>query len=166
MLTLREPSLYRPQCYRVAIDGVTVIGSFSPVLSGIGAAAKRFDVASSNIVHAFDTGPSHPGRVSPVGPAEAARAYRDPVYRPRDVVQTTNADGGTRADTVERKPAEKPAYKPDDPFADKEGLVARPNVDLASEFVNIILAQRAYEAAFKALAARDKVLGVTIDARS
>ena len=58
------------------------------------------------------------------------------------------------------------AAKVGDPNANKDGLVSRPNVDVASEFVNIILAQRAYEASLKVLETRDQVLGTTIDARS
>lgn len=143
-----------------------MIGSFATSVSGINAAVKRVEVAASNVVNAHDTSPLHDNRVTPVSPAEAAQAYRNPAFRPRDVVQTSVEGGGTRADTVERDPPSKPAYAPDDPFANKDGLVARPNIDVATEFVNIILAQRAYEAAFKALHAREQVLGVTIDARS
>jgi flagellar basal-body rod protein FlgC len=142
-----------------------LIGAFSSPVSGIDAAAKRFEVASTNVVHAFDTSPPSRDRVSPVAPVDAARAYQQS-FRPRDVVQTTTADGGTRAETRERDPATVPAYQPDDPNADKDGLVARPNVDVASEFVSIILAQRAYEAALKAAQVREQVLGITIDARS
>ncbi len=143
-----------------------MIGSFFTSLSGIDAAAKRFEVASANVVHAFDTVPGPSSVVTPIDRIEAVRAYGGSGFRPRDAVQTATADGGTKVDTPERDPATKPAYKPDDPNADKNGLVSRPNVDLASEFVNIILAQRAYEAGLKVLQARDQVLGTTIDARS
>lgn len=142
-----------------------MIGAFTSSLSGLDAASKRFEVASANIVHAFDTSPSTRDRVSPVAPSDAVRAYQN-TFRPRDVVQTTTADGGTHAQTRERDPATVPAYRPDDPKAGTSGLVDRPNVDVASEFVNIIFAQRAYEAALKAIQAREQVLGVTIDARS
>lgn len=141
-----------------------MIGSFFTSLSGISAASKRVDVASSNIVNAFDTGPAPSASPPPVGPSEAARAYS--VFQPHDVVQTATADGGTQADVVDRKPASKPAYSPDDPNANKDGLVSRPNVDVASEFVNIIFAQRAYEASIKAQTARDNALGTIINARS
>jgi len=57
-------------------------------------------------------------------------------------------------------------YAPDDPNANEDGVVARPNVDIAQELVDIIVAQRAYEAAIKASQARDETLGITIDARS
>ncbi len=145
-----------------------MIGSFYTSISGLTAATRRVEVASSNIVNAFDDAPG-PGvgvPVPAVGPAAAAQAYGNLAFKPRDVVQTTTADGGTRADTVDRQPASTPVYMPDHPNADSQGLVSRPNVDVASEFVNMILAQRAYEASLKALQTRDQMLGTTIDARS
>lgn len=143
-----------------------MIGSFSTSLSGLDAATKRFEVAASNIVNAFDTSPYQPQSVAPVAPAAAAQAYQGNRFQPHDVVQTTTADGGTRANVVDRQPATQPAYMPNDPNANQNGLVSRPNVDMASEFVNIIFAQRAYDASIKAIQTRDQVLGVTIDARS
>ena len=36
-------------------------------------------------------------------------------------------------------------YEPGHPLADKDGLVRRPNVNLADQMTNLILAQRAYQ---------------------
>jgi flagellar basal-body rod protein FlgC len=38
------------------------------------------------------------------------------------------------------------AFDPDNPLADANGLVRRPNVDLAEQLTNLIIAQRAYSA--------------------
>jgi len=143
-----------------------MIGSSSLPISGIAAAAKRVDVAAANIVHARDSGPPASSKVKPVKDPNETEKQHDPLYRPRDVLQATTADGGTRAYERERTPAEVHEYAPDDPNANEDGVVARPNVDIAQELVDIIVAQRAYEAAIKASQARDETLGVTIDARS
>ena len=135
-------------------------------VSGMTAAAKRVDVAAANIVNARDTGPPEEAKVKPVGGPSPPSAANDELYRPRDVVQTTVEGGGTRAEERLRDPSAVTEFAPDDPNAGADGTVARPNVDIASEFVDITLAQRAYEAAIKAFQTRDQILGTTIDARS
>ena len=43
-------------------------------------------------------------------------------------------------------PAHVAAYEPDNPDADANGLVGQPNVDLAQNFVELMLAEHAYKA--------------------
>ena len=38
------------------------------------------------------------------------------------------------------------AYEPDNPLADTEGYVRRPDIDLGSQMAQMIMAQRAYQA--------------------
>jgi flagellar basal-body rod protein FlgC len=142
-----------------------MIGS-NVAISGMQAAAKRVEVAAANIVNAHDTAPPRKEPVKPVGGAAAAAPHDDGLYRPGRVHQSTVEGGGTRAHVVEKEPARRTEYAPDDTQANDQGLVDRPNVDVAMELVDTIAAQRAYEAAIKALQARDRVLGITIDARS
>jgi flagellar basal-body rod protein FlgC len=142
-----------------------MIGS-NVAVSGMNAAAKRLDVAAANIVNAHDTAPPRKEPVKPVGGPAASGGHDDGLYRPRRVIQSTVEGGGTRAQVVEKEPARRTDFAPDEPMANEEGLVDRPNIDIASELVDTIMAQRAYEAAIKAVQARDHVLGITIDARS
>jgi flagellar basal-body rod protein FlgC len=37
-------------------------------------------------------------------------------------------------------------YQPDHPFADADGMVRMPDIDLATQMTNLIIAQRAYQA--------------------
>jgi flagellar basal-body rod protein FlgC len=54
--------------------------------------------------------------------------------------------GGVAATTVEYgDPEGIVVYDPQHPFADKNGLVRRPDVNLADQMTNLILAQRAYQ---------------------
>ena len=142
-----------------------MIGS-NVAISGMNAASKRVEVAAANIVNAHDTAPQRKEPVKPVGGAAQAAPKDDGLYRPHRVLQSTVEGGGTRAHVVEKDPARHTDYAPDEPMANEQGLVDRPNVDIASELVDTMLAQRAYEAAIKAVQARDHILGITIDARS
>jgi flagellar basal-body rod protein FlgC len=38
------------------------------------------------------------------------------------------------------------AYEPDNPMADTEGYVRRPDIDLGSQMAQLMMAQRAYQA--------------------
>lgn len=109
----------------------------SIALSGLNAASARANAAASNIAGADTTG-ALPGTG---GPAP---------YAPVDVVQTSVQAGpapqGTRAQTVERQPSSVPSFEPDAPYADENGFVAAPNVDLGTEIVDLKQAAQAYEA--------------------
>ena len=139
---------------------------FNAAVSGINAAERRVDAAAANIVNAFDTVPHRKAPVKPVGGTSASPAKDDGLYRPVDVWQSTVEGGGTKAQTVERNPGRTTQYQPDAPTADQQGLVDMPRVEFGQEFVDIIEAQHAYEAAIKATQTRDQMLGTAIDARS
>ncbi len=84
-------------------------------------------------------------------------------YNPREAVQESIAGGGVRVSFRLANPTHVVAYDPSDPNADAEGLVARPNVDLATEMINMGLAQRAYEASLKVIEAEDEMAGSLLD---
>jgi flagellar basal-body rod protein FlgC len=56
------------------------------------------------------------------------------------------------------------SYEPDDPNADANGEVPRPNVSLEREVVNQIEAVRAYQANVATIKAQDRMLGSLLDA--
>jgi flagellar basal-body rod protein FlgC len=63
--------------------------------------------------------------------------------RPGDPV---GVGGGVAPVAVELGDAEgRVVYDPQNPLADKNGLVRRPNMDLGDQMTNLILAQRAYQ---------------------
>lgn len=139
---------------------------FNVAVSGMNAADRRVDAAAANIVNALDTAPHRNVPVMPVGNASPSPPKDDGLYRPVDVWQSTQEGGGTKAQYVERTPGRQAEYQPANPQADGQGLVDTPRVDIATELVDTILAQHAYEAAIKAVQTRDQMLGTTIDARS
>ena len=105
----------------------------SIALSGLTAASTRANAAASNIANANTSG----ARQGTDGPAP---------YTPIDVVQISSENGETRAEIVERAPASTPAYSPDSSYADQDGYVATPNVDMTEEIIDLRQAALAYSA--------------------
>jgi flagellar basal-body rod protein FlgC len=67
-----------------------------------------------------------------------------PAYVPLRVNQVAVAGGGTAATAVPVSPSSVPAYDPTAAYADQNGMVAAPNVDLANEFVQQITARYSF----------------------
>ena len=105
--------------------------------SGLAAASLRLDVAASNIANAQSSGPLP----TATGPSAATPP---PAYVPLRVNQVAVAGGGTLATTQPIFPSSVPAYDPSASFADPNGLVAAPNVDLNNEAVQLIVARYAF----------------------
>src|SRR5207253_564391 len=67
-------------------------------------------------------------------------------YTPLQVNQNDLAGGGTSATVTSVSPATVASYDPTAPFADGNGMVASPNVDLANEFVQLMIARYTFAA--------------------
>jgi flagellar basal-body rod protein FlgC len=106
-------------------------------ISGLNAASLRLQVAASNIANSRSDGPL----------PDATNAGGFPAaYTPLRVNQTDVAGGGTSATVTAISPATVSTFDPTAPFADSNGMVASPNVDLASEFVQLLAARLSYAA--------------------
>lgn len=58
-----------------------------------------------------------------------------------------SGEGGTRVRGVEfGDPQGRVVYQPDHPLADEEGYVRYPNIDMGDQMVNLMMAQRGYQA--------------------
>ncbi len=83
----------------------------------------------------------------------AARTSEE-AYRPQFVVaQTIDSDpragtsGGVKVTGIELGSAEgRLVYQPDHPFADADGNVRLPDIDLGSQMTQLMMAQRGYQA--------------------
>jgi flagellar basal-body rod protein FlgC len=111
--------------------------ALSVAVSGLAAASTRISGVASNLANADDTS------------ALAPKPDQPPAYQPVDTVQTTTPTGGTVATYRPVTPASVPAYEPDSPLANDQGLVNKPNVDTAGQLVDLITAKAAYEANLK-----------------
>lgn len=92
-------------------------------LSGLQAASKKAEVAASNVANADSIG-----------------------YTPKDVETVSNQAGGVNVTVLERTPAFSPLYSPDSPFADAEGIVYAPAVNIDEELLATKTAEMSYKA--------------------
>jgi flagellar basal-body rod protein FlgC len=125
-------------------------------LSGLNAASLRLQVSASNVANAGSTGtlPNANGTV-PAGSPQA--------YAPLEVVQSASAGGGVQTSVTTVTPSTTAAFDPQASFANQDGLVAAPNVDLASEFVGQLLASYSYAANAIVLKADDRMTQSLLD---
>jgi flagellar basal-body rod protein FlgC len=106
-------------------------------VTGLNAASLRLQVAASNIANVLSDGPL-PGTPNPeIFPA---------AYTPLRVNQTDVVGGGTSATVSAVSPATVSSFDPSAPFANSDGFVASPNVDLASEMIQLLIARYNYAA--------------------
>ena len=106
-------------------------------VSGLSVASLRLQVAASNIANASSDGPL-PGTPKPENFPSAYSALR--------VNQVDNLGGGTSATMTNVLPPTVATYDPTAPYADGRGMVASPNVDLANELVQVLVARFSYAA--------------------
>jgi flagellar basal-body rod protein FlgC len=111
----------------------------SNAVSGMLAATRRLEVSALNVANVRSDGalPDAQGNYSP----DAPRAYT-----PLRVDQVDVATGGTRAVVTEASPSYVATFNPSAPYANEDGLVASPNVDLADEMIQQLIAQLTYAA--------------------
>jgi|SRR5689334_11385254 flagellar basal-body rod protein FlgC len=106
-------------------------------VSGLSVASLRLQVAAGNIANALSDGPL-PGTPNPEN--------FPPAYSVLRVNQSDLVGGGTTATVTAVTPTTVSSYDPTAAFADTDGMVARPNVDLASEFVQLLIARYTFAA--------------------
>jgi flagellar basal-body rod protein FlgC len=118
-------------------------------LSGLNAASRSLQVSASNVANALTTGalPNADGTV----PAGAPQAYA-----PLQLVQTESAGGGVQTSVTTVSPSTTAVFDPQASFANSDGLVAAPNVDLSHEFVSQLIASYSFAANAAVLRADDR----------
>lgn len=130
--------------------------SIGIALSGLTAQTRRLDASASNVANVRSTG----AVPATDGTAEGKRAP----YQPLAVAQT-DANPGTRATFTPITPAYLQEYAPDDGAANGDGMVAAPNVDLATERINQMAASRAYGANIAVVRTQDEMLTSLLDSK-
>lgn len=110
-----------------------MINPISTAVSGLTAASRKLAVATENIVNA-----SSVGSLDPNSPNQA--------YAAQTTLAKSVGGGGVQTVTLTREPPFVPNFQPDSPFANEDGLVNAPNVNLDEELVNTKLAEQAYKA--------------------
>ena len=111
----------------------------SIAISGMQAASLRLQAAASNIVNQDSGG-----------------------YQPVSVAQSPAPDGGVTASLQPASPAALLAYNPASPYANLQG--SQPNVDTATEIVNMKEASYDFRASLQAYKASSEMFKTLLDA--
>lgn len=128
----------------------------SIAVSGMNAATRRLEVSASNVANVMTTGslPTANGSV----PAGAPQAYQ-----PVRLNQTATADGGTQTSITASTPSYIAISDPGAPFANQDGLVAAPAVDIAQEAIDQMIASYSFTANTNVLKANDRMTKALLD---
>jgi flagellar basal-body rod protein FlgC len=133
-----------------------MIPAAAAAISGLAASTAQLDASASNVANAQTVGPlagSGWGPAAIVGGAGTGSAAQ--AYQPVTTVQYTAPGGGVATRFAAVSPGTQPAYDPQSPYADAQGLVAQPDVDENQEAVNQIGALSAFQANLTVLRVSD-----------
>lgn len=125
-----------------------MINAIQIALTGLNAASKQVAASASNVANLTTSG-----------------SLSDEDNAPYDALTTvqkslTDSQGngqGVSADVIPKNTPYVPAYSPDSPFANEDGLIGVPNVNLAEEAVNLSLAETTYKANLKIIEAASEL---------
>jgi len=138
--------------------------AISSAVSGLHAASMRVEASASNIANSRNSIPLDEARVADTPPRpQSDPRPRPPVYEPVRVHQESVPGGGTRAEFAPVEAPHVKVYAPDDRIADKDGMIARPNVDYVGEIVNLNQAEHAYKANLKVIATENAMIGALLN---
>jgi len=116
--------------------------------SGMSAEKLRMDIISLNIANANTTRTPEGGPYKRKFPIFAPRR-QEPLFNIPFVKMPISIEPGSGVRVLrieEDKTPPKLKYEPGHPDADQNGYVAYPNINLATEMIDLITASRAYEA--------------------
>ncbi len=108
-------------------------------LTGLNSASLRLNASASNIANLNTVGSL----------SDESNAPYTPITTQSNSLGSIT--GGVQTEIIPQNPAFVPAYDADSPFADEDGIIGVPNVNLAEEVVNIKLAEIAYKANLKTI---------------
>jgi flagellar basal-body rod protein FlgC len=131
--------------------------AFAIARSGMQAASLRLDVSASNVANMSSNGP--------LPDASNAAAF-PPAYAPQRVDQVDVAGSGTAARVTTVSPSYVPAYDPSAPYADKNGMVAAPKVDLTNEVVQQITALYEFAANARVMQTASQMMKTLLDIKA
>jgi flagellar basal-body rod protein FlgC len=124
---------------------INVIGI---ALTGLAAATKKVAASASNIANMQTAGSLEEGKQAPYTPITTQQAT------------ITDQSGNSLGVSSQFVPKSNPyysLYSPDSPFANEEGVIGMPNVDLAEEAVNMMIAEATYKANIATIKTADEL---------
>lgn len=138
---------------------MAITNAISTALSGVLAGERRYANSANNVANLRSV-------AAPSLDGPATDADGNPLFRAGRSVDQPAPVGGVRSTTLLVDPTSVQQYDASAPDADADGLVYRPNVDLATETVDQISGQRQFEANLATVRAADEMLRATLDIKS
>ena len=133
-------------------------------------ASLRASVAASNVANVRTTGPLPTSSGSDSAGSSNTSSTYPAAYVPLRVDQVSQSSGSTPGGTSATVSAISPSYTaqsdPSAPFANQDGLVAAPNVDLASELVQLATAKYSFIANAKVIQAYSETTESLLDIKT
>jgi len=120
-----------------------MINAIQIALSGLMASSRKVEAGASNIANVSTAGA--------LDPADGPAPYNALTTTQSTITGAEGQSLGVRADVVPTNRPFVPAYDPDSPFANADGLIGAPNVNLAEEIVNMQIASNTYKANVKTI---------------
>ena len=117
----------------------------------------RMEIIANNVANALSTGPL---------PDAPNAANFPPAYVPERVNQVAATGGGTSATVGTVTPSFVPEFDPTAPFANANGEVAAPNVDLANEAVQQVIARYTFAANAKVIQVASEMMKTLLDIKT
>jgi flagellar basal-body rod protein FlgC len=111
-----------------------MINAMNIAVSGLITSGLKMAVTANNIANANTT-----GQIEPAEPADAP-------YAAQSVKSESVPGGAVKGQVVQRDPPFVPAFDPNSPFADEQGIIGAPNVSLDQELVHLKVAENNYNA--------------------
>lgn len=106
-------------------------------LSGLQAVSQKVAATASNVANVTTAGSLEEGGQAPYGSLTTQQTAQ---------VTGDGNGAGVHAEVVPTNKPFVPAYSPDSPFANEDGFIGVPNIDLAEEAVNLNLAELTFKA--------------------
>jgi flagellar basal-body rod protein FlgC len=141
-----------PGYCRTMSDGMSIS------VSGMQAASLWLSATASNIANMNSDGTAPTGQ--PGLPADQGNS----AYHPLSVSQTTAATGAVSASLQPSLPAFRLKYDPQAPYANMQGLIATPNVDPATQMVQLQDAANGFRANLLAFKTSSSMFKSLLDA--
>ena len=130
----------------------------SIAISGMVAATRRLEASARNVANLRSAGPL------PTADATVTAGFSAYVAVRVDQVET--AGGGTSATVSSVSPGHVPAYEPTAPYADANGMVAMPNVDLGNEAVQQMIARYTFAMNVEVLRTHSQMMKSVLDIKT
>lgn len=124
---------------------MSLFNSFNISGSALTAERVRMDTIANNLANAQTT------RTEDGGPYRRQMAVFEAIEDPKKILKQPLGQGVRVVGIVEDQTPARLVYDPQHPDANGDGYVAMPNVDVATEMVDLITATRAYEANITAI---------------